>query len=162
MVATFHARFSATARRYRYAINLAPDARSPFANRFAWPWEGPRPDAEALASCARDVLGDHAFHGFAVRGTAPADDDHHCVIGDARWTMDGDALDFHVEANRFLHHMVRFLVGTMMDVATGKRPRADFPALLAAEANDEVSPPAPARGLSLEHVAYPDHLYART
>ena len=64
-----------------------------------------------------------------------------------------------IEANRFLHHMVRFLVGTMLDVASGRRPREEYEALLVAAANDEVSPPAPPQGLCLEQVTYPDDLY---
>ena len=67
---------------------------------------------------------------------------------------------FDVAANRFLHHMVRFVVGTMLEVASGARPRDDFVALLTAATNDEVSPPAPAAGLCLEHVHYPPDLYA--
>jgi tRNA pseudouridine38-40 synthase len=67
---------------------------------------------------------------------------------------------FHVEANRFLHHMVRFLVGTMVEVASGRRPVSDIPTLLAAEANDRTSPPAPPEGLCLERVTYPRELYA--
>ena len=64
-----------------------------------------------------------------------------------------------IEANRFLHHMVRFLVGTMLDVADGRRSREEYVTLLGAAVNDEVSPPAPAQGLCLEQVAYPDELY---
>ncbi len=66
---------------------------------------------------------------------------------------------FDVAANRFLHHMVRFLVGTMLEAASGKRPKEDFTALLDADRNDEVSPPAPAVGLCLEEVTYPADLY---
>jgi tRNA pseudouridine38-40 synthase len=64
-----------------------------------------------------------------------------------------------IEANRFLHHMVRFLVGTMMDVATGRRPVEDLARLLLASDNDEVSPPAPAHALFLDRVEYPASLY---
>jgi tRNA pseudouridine38-40 synthase len=76
-----------------------------------------------------------------------------------RWSAHDGTLTLEIEANRFLHHMVRFLVGTMLDVATGRRPRSDFTALLAAGTNDEVSPPAPASGLTLDAVTYPSPLY---
>jgi tRNA pseudouridine38-40 synthase len=66
-----------------------------------------------------------------------------------------------IEANRFLHHMVRFIVGTMLDVATGRRPLDDIPDLLVAASNDNVSPPAPAHALCLERVTYPPHLYVQ-
>jgi Pseudouridylate synthase len=55
--------------------------------------------------------------------------------------------------------MVRFLVGTMLDVASGRRPLADIPRLLAASDNREVSPPAPAHALFLDEVKYPRALY---
>lgn len=68
-------------------------------------------------------------------------------------------LDLMIEADRFLHHMVRFLVGTLVDVGRGRRPLDDVPRLLAAGDNDETSAPAPAHGLFLEHVEYPSALY---
>lgn len=161
MVPTFHARFSATARRYRYVVGLGRDAWSPFCRRFHAPWppEAAPPDLAVLNWCAGQVQGSHAFRGFAVRGTAPKDDDHVCVVRECGWREQPGAMELVIEANRFLHHMVRFLAGTMLDVASGRRPPADFAELLVAESNDEVSPPAPASGLTLDRVIYPDHLY---
>lgn len=154
----FHARFSATSRRYSYSVGLDEAARSPFRRRWEWPVERPV-DGDALAWCAAALLGEHHFFGFAVRGTAPAGDDHRCDVRFAQWRAVSGGLVFDIEANRFLHHMVRFLVGTMIDVAVHQRPRGDFSALLVADANDEVSPPAPACGLCLEQVTYPAALY---
>jgi tRNA pseudouridine38-40 synthase len=68
-------------------------------------------------------------------------------------------LVFNIEANRFLHHMVRFLVGTMLDIATGRRPLADLARLLGSADNREVSPPAPPHALFLDGVTYPRELY---
>jgi tRNA pseudouridine38-40 synthase len=160
---SFHARFSATSRRYRYVVGLRDDRASPFRRRFLYPWPAVEPpEKDALDWCAVQLPGKRAFRGFAVKGTAPDDDDHVCEIRRAAWeSRDGD-LEFHVEADRFLHHMVRFLVGTMLEVASGRRPRDEFAALLNADRNDEVSPPAPASGLSLEQVTYPAHLYLPT
>jgi tRNA pseudouridine38-40 synthase len=163
MVPSFHARFSATSRRYRYVVGLRDESASPFRRRFLFPWTAAEPpEKDALDWCAEQVLGRRAFRAFAVKGTAPADDDHVCEIRRAEWVeLDGEiALD--IEADRFLHHMVRFLVGTMLDVASGRRPQSDFAALLGADRNDEVSAPAPASGLSLERVNYPAHLYLPT
>ncbi|MBA4070509.1 MAG: tRNA pseudouridine(38-40) synthase TruA [Gemmatimonas sp.] len=154
----FHARYSATSRRYSYAVGLDEAARSPFRRRWEWP-VGKSLDGDALAWCAAALLGEHQFFGFAVRGTAPDDDDHRCEIRFARWRVVPGGLVFDVEANRFLHHMVRFLVGTMIEVASHQRRREEFAALLVADANDEVSPPAPAGGLCLEQVTYPAALY---
>lgn len=159
MRADFHARFSAVARRYSYHVGLDDAAASPFRRRYEWAFRRPI-DRASLDSSAAVLVGDHSFLAFAVRGTAPATDDHRCVISDARWTLtDGCRLVFHVEANRFLHHMIRFLVGTMLDVATGRRDSEDIAALLEARDNSSVSPPAPAHALFLEHVSYPAHLY---
>jgi tRNA pseudouridine38-40 synthase len=94
-----------------------------------------------------------------VRGTAPASDDHRCVIRQAEWRDREGGLVFEIEANRFLHHMVRFLVGTMLDVAIGRRPMASLVALLEAPDNSRVSPPAPAHALFLDRVSYPAALY---
>jgi tRNA pseudouridine38-40 synthase len=66
---------------------------------------------------------------------------------------------FEIEANRFLHHMVRFLVGTMLDIASGRRPLADLARLLDASDNSDVSPPAPPHALFLDRVSYPAKLY---
>jgi tRNA pseudouridine38-40 synthase len=157
----FHARFSATARRYRYAVGLDDEARSPFRRR--WEWAFPRAiDAERLAAETTALAGEHSFRAFAVRGTAPAHDDHRCVVHQARWEAVGPRLSFLVEANRFLPHMVRFLVGTLLDVASGRREPGTVPRLLGAASNDDVSPPAPAHALFLERVTYPAHLYLTT
>ena len=154
----FHARFSATARRYRYVVGLDDDARSPFRGR--WEWAYPRPvDLDRLAAESACVVGEHSFRAFAVRGTAPPHDDHRCAVAEARWERVGPALCFMVEANRFLHHMVRFLVGTLLDVASGRRGPGTVAALLRAPTNDDVSPPAPPHALFLERVRYPAHLY---
>ena len=158
MQPSFHARYSATARRYRYHVATGPSAESPFRRRWAW---GVRQevDAELLGACAHAVVGEHVFRAFAVRGTAPDTDDHRCTIASAGWTRTDDEFVFEVTSNRFLHHMVRFLVGTMMDVALHRRPLADIARLLGAATNDEVSPPSPAHGLFLEQVTYPRELY---
>jgi tRNA pseudouridine38-40 synthase len=66
---------------------------------------------------------------------------------------------FEIEANRFLHQMVRFLVGSMIDVASGRRTFDSFVRLLEAKDNDQTSTPAPPHGLFLERVVYPHDLY---
>ena len=154
----FHARYSATARRYSYAVGLDEAAHSPFRYRWEHAWARAL-DRELLDCCAERTVGLHRFFGFAVRGTAPPDDDHRCDVRLCRWRDSPGGVVMDIEANRFLHHMVRFLVGTMLDVASGRRPLEEFRALLLADANDDVSPPAPPAGLCLEQVTYPDALY---
>src|SRR5438128_1156255 len=72
----------------------------------------------------------------------------------------GVGVTFTIEADRFLHRMVRFLVGAMVDIALDRRPFEDFPRLLAATDNQAASPPAPPQGLYLVAVRYPADLYA--
>jgi len=154
----FHARYSATARAYSYYVGTDDEAASPFRRRTEWVVQRPL-DGAALALAAAGLVGDHCFRGFAVQGTAPADDDHRCEVRRAEWRPRPGGLVFEIEANRFLHHMVRFLVGTMIDVALGRRPAADVETLLRASDNSAVSPPAPPHALFLDRVCYPGELF---
>lgn len=155
---SFHARFSATERRYRYLVGTDADARSPFRYNREWPLSHV-PDVALLNAEAASLVGEHAFHSFAVKGTAPEDDDHRCEIRVCRWELRPGGLALVIAANRFLHHMVRFLVGTMVEVGTGRRPPGTLVSLLAQPDNRGVSAPAPACGLYLERVSYPPDLY---
>jgi tRNA pseudouridine38-40 synthase len=154
----FHARFDAVARSYRYLVGTDRDADSPFRAGRELAWRRPL-DKSMLDRCASMLRGDHCFRGFAVKGTAPADDSHRCIVLRAEWVERAGGLAFAITANRFLHHMVRFLVGTMLDVASGRRDVDVVARLLEAEDNHEVSPPAPPHGLYLESVEYPSELY---
>ena len=158
MTAAFHARFSASERQYRYLVGTDDDAASPFRFNREWPLCR-RPDVDLLHAEAAQVLGEHSFRAFAVKGTAPAGDDHRCDVRVCRWEERTGGLVLTVAANRFLHHMVRFLVGTMIEVGTDRRAPGAVRALLHADVNRDVSPPAPACGLYLERVSYPAHLY---
>jgi len=155
----FHARYSATSRRYSYYVGTDEGASSPFRRGVEWAFARPI-ERQLLDDVAAKLAGEHCFKAFAVRGTAPAEDDHRCHITHAAWRERHGGLVFEIEANRFLHHMVRFLVGTMMDVASGRRPLADIDMLLASSTNDDVSPPAPAHALFLDVVRYPAELYS--
>jgi tRNA pseudouridine38-40 synthase len=155
----FDARRSATARRYRYLIGTDDAAASPFRRPYEWAL-GQTLDGGALDTAAVALVGEHSFRGLAAAG---ANTTHYrCRVALAQWAprADGTGMAFTVEADRFLHHMVRFIVGTMVDIALGRRPPADFPRLLAANDNLAASPPAPAQGLYLEAVHYPPDLYA--
>lgn len=154
----FHARYSAVLRRYSYRVGTDDEAHSPFRARWEWPVRASL-DREALDRSADALVGTHSFRAYAVRGTAPATDDHQCTVHRARWGDRPGGLTFEIEANRFLHHMVRFVVGTMVDVAAGKRERSVVAQLLDAPDNRDVSPPAPAHALCLEYVQYPRELY---
>jgi tRNA pseudouridine38-40 synthase len=159
MRAGFNARRSAIARRYRYVIGTDEAAVSPFRRPYEWALDKAL-DVGALKHAADALLGEHDFRGLAAAGASTAH--YRCRVAFAEWTprADGMGVAFTVEADRFLHHMVRFIVGTMVDIALGRRPPADFPRLLAATDNLAASPPAPPQGLYLEAVRYPPDLYA--
>ena len=158
MEAEFHPRFSAERRRYAYFVGTDHDSRSPFRRRTEWSLGRPV-DLDAVQAEALALQGTHTFRAFAVQGTAPADDDHRCDVLLARWREREGGLVFDIEANRFLHHMVRFLVGTMVAVGTGRRPAGAIAELLTVGDNRGTSPPAPPQGLFLEQVSYPATLY---
>jgi tRNA pseudouridine38-40 synthase len=137
------------------------EADSPFRRNRELVWRKPI-DTAALDSAAAEVQGEHSFRAFAVKGTAPANDDHRCDVHEAAWQQRTGGLAFQIRANRFLHHMVRFLVGTMLDIASGKCDAGIIANLLESADNHDASAPAPAHGLYLECVDYPPELYLNT
>ena len=155
----FHARKSAVTRRYRYDIGVDEAASSPFRRRFEWALGRPL-ESDTLRSAATRLLGEHDFRAFAAKG-APKPH-YRCRLTLAEWETraGGRGVSFHVEADRFLHHMVRMLVGTMVDAGLGRRPLADVEALLERSDNAETSPPAPPQGLYFVAATYPDDVYA--
>jgi tRNA pseudouridine38-40 synthase len=158
MTPDFHARYSATSRRYCYRVGTDDESRSPFRRR--WEWALARSlDRTALDADAAALLGEHCFRAFAVQGTAGPLDNHRCTVLHSEWRERPGGLEFEIEGNRFLHHMVRFLVGTMIDTATGRREAGSIAALLSAANNSNTSPPAPPQGLFLDVVRYPCALY---
>ena len=151
--AGFHARYDAVARGYLYRLGTADVSRSPFARRWCWPL-GQAVSLAALNDAAARVLGAHSFRAFAKAGQPERGE--LCTVPRAEWRPARAGFGFHVVANRFLHHMVRYMVGTMVDVARERRPAGDIDALLARVAGLETSPPAPPEGLYLTRVYYED------
>jgi tRNA pseudouridine38-40 synthase len=156
----FHARKSALSRRYRYDIGTDAAAASPFRRPFEWALCRPL-DLAALRAAAAAIQGDHDFEAFAAKGTPKPH--HRCRLTAAEWRVRpaGAGLSFDVEADRFLHHMVRMLVGTMVDIGLGRRPPSDIDLLLAVGDNQRTSPPAPAQGLYFVRATYPIEAYCR-
>jgi tRNA pseudouridine38-40 synthase len=157
MLPGFHARKSALTRRYRYDIGTDDAAGSPFRRPFEWALRRPL-DVGLLEAAAECVRGEHDFKAFAAKGNKPH---HRCRLLLSRWERRplGQGVSFHVEADRFLHHMVRMLVGTMVDVALGRRPVADIGLLLERQDNSATSPPAPPQGLYFAAVTDPPELF---
>jgi tRNA pseudouridine38-40 synthase len=159
MEAGFHARRSALSRRYRYDVGTDAAAMSPFRRPFEWAL-GRQLDRRALALAAAPLTGEHDFRAFAAKGEPKPH--YRCRIALARWEErpDGAGVRFHVEADRFLHHMVRMLVGSMVDAGLGRRPPSDIADLLARADNSATSPPAPPQGLYFVTASYPTAAYA--
>jgi tRNA pseudouridine38-40 synthase len=150
----FHPRFDAVARSYEYRIGLADEAFSPF-NR-GWCWALQREvDLDLLHRAAGLLVGNHSFGAFAKAGQEHRGDV--CRVSDALWEpWEGLGVIFAISANRFLHHMVRYLVGTMVEIGWRRRPLDDLRGLLIGSDEPLVtSRPAPARGLFLSAVEFP-------
>jgi tRNA pseudouridine38-40 synthase len=141
----FHARHSARSRRYRYRI-WRRHTPSPFEQRRSW-WV-PRPlDEERLADTADLLLGEHDFRAFT-----PTETQHEVFkrnVLAAAWHRRGHALEFEITADSFLRHMVRTLVGTMIEM-----PPERLAPLLTGRTRSEAGSTAPPYGLYLEHVGY--------
>jgi tRNA pseudouridine38-40 synthase len=148
----FSARHDATSRAYRYRLLVRP-VRSPFERRTALHWPH-RIDFDALEECAGALAGTHDFTAFT-----PTETDHVRFERDvlsARWERDpaADHLDFLIEADAFMRNMVRVLVGTMLEVASGRRSPSAFRELLSGRPRADGGQTAPPHGLALLGVGY--------
>lgn len=154
---SFHARRSASARTYRYVLGTDENSASPFRRR--WEWALGRPvDLARMAGAAERIIGEHDFHRLSVRSSPRPH--YRCRVRTAEWRErpEGKGVQFLITADRFLHHMVRMLVGTMVDIGLDRRPAADLDRLLAHDPDLRTSPPAPARGLYFVSAEYPSVL----
>ncbi len=173
---SFHARHSAVVKTYEYRIFREPFCPPFFARYvYACPWAL---DLEMLQACARIFIGEHDFRSFAASdpdlrerepGVTAEDSGGHDLprippkstmrtIYASAWEQNSDrtgaVLVYRVRGNGFLHHMVRNLVGTMLDVGRGQLDLHEIPTILAARDRSAAGPTAPARGLFLHSVEY--------
>jgi tRNA pseudouridine38-40 synthase len=146
----FDARHSAKARSYRYRV-LTRSAPSPFEQGRALWWPH-RIDLEALQACAAALPGNHDFTAFTPTQTDHVRFDRDILA--ARWEQTGDILAFRITADAFMRNMVRILVGTMLEVADGRRTIDNFTQLLQGATRSDAGDTAPPHGLYLESVSY--------
>ncbi len=146
--ADFHARFHAVSRRYRYQISRR---RVPL-HRLTSEMVLGDLDLDAMHLCAQKIKGTHNFDSF----TKPDNEnpDSVCEVSCSKFTDDGQLLIYHIEANRFVRHMVRRLVGTMIKVGQGKRTADEFIKMIDEPSKQKNGHGAAAKGLILEKVKY--------
>lgn len=146
----FHPRKWALSRTYTYRI-WNDRVASPFWRRYAW-HVAPPLDVAAMQNAAAEICGEHDFSAFRASGCEAA----HPVrrVLDSAVHSEGKLIVYRIEANGFLRHMVRNIVGTLVEVGLGKRAPVDIRRLLAARDRKLAGPTAPAHGLCLTAVRY--------
>jgi tRNA pseudouridine38-40 synthase len=160
----FHARHSAIQKTYEYRVYRG-EICPPFLARYVFALNWPL-DVEAMAEAAAQVIGEHDFASFAASEPDAAARnlevpvEQNCVreIFESAWRVEEDELIYRVTGSGFLHHMVRNLVGTFLDVGRGALRPAAIPQIISARARSAAGPTAPARGLVLVSVGYPKDL----
>jgi tRNA pseudouridine38-40 synthase len=144
----FHARFHAKWRRYRYQIALRPKPLWRSTSEMVFGYLS----INAMNECAGKILGSHHFDSF----TKPDNEtrDSVCEVKLSEFSQSDGLFIYHIEANRFVRHMVRRLVGTMIQVGQGKRTVDDFAEMLYEPQEGKNAHGAAAKGLILEKVVY--------
>jgi tRNA pseudouridine38-40 synthase len=154
----FHARHSARGKSYEYRIYRG-EICPPWLARYVYALPSPL-DLDAMQQAAVRVCGEHDFTSFAAtdpdRGEREADGpvDNVRRLNRSEWSLEGELLLYRVHGNGFLHHMVRNLVGTFLEVGRGNVTEAEIPVILASRSRQQAGPTAPARGLFLVQVDY--------
>ena len=145
----FHARYSALSRLYRYVV-FNREVRSPFAGRFAHQVSSSL-DVQVMNQASESLIGVHDFASF---GRSPSGGHTVREVHGAYWWRQGDWVFFDIEANAFLRHMVRSLVGTLLLVGSGRMLPEEVGRILQAKDRGLAGPTAPSQGLCLALVCY--------
>jgi tRNA pseudouridine38-40 synthase len=150
--ADFHARFSAGGKWYRYRIFTAP-VRSPAFTRTAWHIRQEL-DFEAMSAAARFFIGRHDFAAFRTTSCDARTTVREITAFDLQ--REGDLITIDVRGSGFLRHMVRIIVGTLVEIGLHRRPAEDIARLLARDPQLRAGVNAPPQGLCLMEVYYPE------
>lgn len=149
---SFHPRYDATGKRYVYRIWNHP-YRHPFWEGRAYHF-GRRLNADVMNDAAKGMLGTHDFTAFCSVGSSV--EDRVRTVRRCEVRRQGDLVEITVEADGFLYNMVRIMVGTLLDVESGKISAEAIPAIIASMDRNKAGVTAPAEGLYLEEVFYAD------
>ncbi len=146
---SFHARFQALSRSYRYRVERR---RHPLLQRFSWtpPYAW---DDDVIGKAVQMLPGRHSFKSFCLQ--RPGEDGYFCTVKGTAWEVDENGVNFLITADRFLHKMVRGLVGALIDVGRGRYTLDDFRDLLDEPVRNGAVSVAPPHGLTLLCVDYP-------
>ena len=144
-----HARFDAISRSYEYRILLKKNA---FLLDTTWQLHQKKIDIDKMNTAAKLLYEYQDFESFSKVKTDVKS--FNCKIMKAKWTLEDQHLTFHITANRFLRNMVRAIVGTLVEVGTGKKTVEDFKKIIESKKRSEAGASVPARGLFLTEVAY--------
>jgi len=151
----FHARFDASGKRYRYRVATAP-VLLPFERWFVWHAPGTL-DVEMMQRAAQRLLGTHDFASFQSQAASGDEDDTTRTIRRLQLLPRAGEIEIEIEGDGFLRHMVRAIVGTLVDVGRGQRAADSMTEILEARDRRAAGRTAPAQGLSLVDVSYPAH-----
>ncbi|HMG01991.1 MAG TPA: tRNA pseudouridine(38-40) synthase TruA [Edaphobacter sp.] len=168
----FHARHSARRKTYEYRIStepICPPTEAPFVWNCTWPL-----DLAAMQQASAHVIGTHDFSSFAATdpdlSTRDDEDESSArakeksairTIFSSSWHRESERMIYRVTGSGFLHHMVRNLVGTFVDVGRGRTPAEALPEILRAQSRSAAGPTAPPQGLFLVAVDYESHAESR-
>ena len=148
----FHARFSAKNKTYRYTLQTGLHAD--VFSRFTTLHVHTRLDLDAMQRAAKDALGEHDFSAFMSVGSKLTSTVR--TITKSEWTRSGNQLIYEVAANGFLYNMVRILVGTMLEIGSGKLPEDTIARAVKSGKRADAGATAPPHGLCLWRVQYDD------
>jgi tRNA pseudouridine38-40 synthase len=146
----FHARFSARGKIYRYLV-LNSSQPDPLLRKYAWQIYRPL-DAEKIDKALQELVGEHHFGAFQASGSSARNPVR--TLFSVRCTRTGDKLEFELHGNGFLYHMVRNIVGTAIEVGSGKFTLQQFQTIFAGRDRCAAGITAPASGLYLQQVFY--------
>lgn len=149
-----HARFNAVSRSYQYRIYFG---KNPFLTDASWQIINKKLNVDLMNEAAKILL---TYTNFKCFSRSNSDvKTYNCDVSKAVWVQENKSLIFHITADRFLRNMVRAIVGTLIEVGTGKTTLEEFKKIIESKDRKNAGPSAPAQGLFLTEVNYPKNIF---